>query len=114
MASPQGKRDIQKFANQIAGAFAVLNTTLSITLFGLSAIANFLSGNFGALNQTYDQFMNEYFPKVYVPTPSSLPIVADRSSARGVTVNVSGITPTATIGRTVLEAVNTAGRLGVR
>jgi len=117
MASPQGKRDIQKFANQIAGAFAVLNTTLSITLFGLSAIANFLSGNFGALNQTYDQFMNEYFPKVYVPTPSSVPVVADRYSStrsRGVTVNVSGITPTATIGRTVLEAVNTAGRLGVR
>lgn len=112
--SPQGKQDIKNFASQIAAAFAVLNTTLSITLFGLSAIANFLSGNFGALNQTYDQFMNQYFPKVYVPTPSTVPIVADRAGSRGVTVNVSGITPTATIGRTVIDAVNTANRLGVR
>ena len=36
---------------------------------------------------------------------------ADRSP---ITVNVSGITPTATVGRTVLDALNKANRLGVR
>jgi hypothetical protein len=44
-----------------------------------------------------------------IPNPSRLPTVADR-----VVVNVSGITPTATIGRTVLDAVKEAQRLGQR
>ena len=112
--SPQGRRDIQTFASGIASAFAVLNTTLSITLFGLSAIANFLTGNFGALNQTYDQFMNEYFPKVYTPTSPRVPVVADRAGAAPVTVNITGITNTPVIGRTVIDAINEANRLGVR
>lgn len=112
--SPQGRRDIQTFASGIASAFAVLNTTLSITLFGLSAIANFLRGNFGALNQTYDQFMNQYFPKVYVPTSPRVPVVADRAGAAPVTVNITGITNTPVIGRTVIDAINEANRLGVR
>jgi hypothetical protein len=51
-----------------------------------------------------------------VPYVPGLP--ADRLGARrgntGVTVNVSGITPTAAIGRTVQDALNTAKRLGVR
>lgn len=36
------------------------------------------------------------------------------TGARGLTVNVTGITPTATVGRTVIDAVNTANRYGVR
>ena len=36
------------------------------------------------------------------------------SGARGLTVNVTGITPSATIGATVIDAVKTAQRLGVR
>ena len=45
------------------------------------------------------------------PTTPSLPPVADR---RGITVNVTGITPTVTTGRTILDAINQANRLGVR
>jgi len=42
--------------------------------------------------------------------PSKMPSV----SRAPITVNVTGLSPTATIGRTILEAVNTANRLGVR
>ena len=45
------------------------------------------------------------------PTTPSLPPVADR---RGITVNVTGITPAATTGRTIIDAINNAKRLGVR
>jgi len=59
---------------------------------------------------------------LWAPTTEPAPYVpgkpADRLGAnntgRGVTVNVSGITPTATIGRTVQTALREAQRLGMR
>jgi hypothetical protein len=59
---------------------------------------------------------------LWAPAPTPAPFVPDRpadrlganNTGRGVTVNVSGITPTAAIGRTVQDALNTAKRLGVR
>jgi methyl-accepting chemotaxis protein len=50
-----------------------------------------------------------------IPTPNPVaPGTPPRTGPSGVTVNVSGITPTAAIGRTVQDALNTAKRLGVR
>lgn len=43
-----------------------------------------------------------------------LPTVADRQGARGITVNVSGITPSVTIGKTVINAIKNASRVGIR
>jgi len=59
---------------------------------------------------------------LFAPAPTPAPFVPDRpadrlganNTGRGVTVNVSGITPTAAIGRTVQDALNTAKRLGQR
>lgn len=132
LASPQGRRAARDFAGQIASAFAVVNESLMFTLFGLNAVMSALQGNWGALNMTFQQFKDKYFPKYsswgnYEAAPAGTsvwgPITsgtgggnpsAPGGSAMGITVNVSGITPTATIGRTVLEAVTTANRLGVR
>jgi hypothetical protein len=63
LASPQGKRDIRNFAGTIASAFAVVNESLMFTLFGLNAVMSALQGNWGALNMTFSQFKNKYFPK---------------------------------------------------
>jgi methyl-accepting chemotaxis protein len=52
-------------------------------------------------------------PVIPNPNPSA-PGPPPRLGASEVTVNVSGITPTAAIGRTVQNALNTARRLGVR
>jgi hypothetical protein len=58
---------------------------------------------------------------LWAPAETTPPFVPDRPAdrysstrSRGVTVNVSGITPTAAIGRTVQDALNTAKRLGQR
>jgi hypothetical protein len=53
-------------------------------------------------------------PVIPTPTPVAPGPTPPRALDRGVTVNVSGITPTATIGRTVLDAVKEAQRLGQR
>jgi hypothetical protein len=59
--------------------------------------------------------ITDLFPRSPGPTPTpSAPGTPPRTGASGVTVNVSGITPTAAIGRTVQDALNTARRLGVR
>lgn len=62
---------------------------------------------------------NSYVPNVGTPGSTGGPgVVADRRgapvTARGITVNVTGLTPSATIGATVIDAVKTAQRLGVR
>lgn len=131
LASPAGKKAARKFAGDIAAAFAALNETLMFTLFGINAVMSAIQGNWGALNMTFQQFKNKYFPKYSAfgnlenaPAGTSvwgsMPSTSGGNSsapggARGATyVSVTGITPSATIGRTVLEAVNTANRLGVR
>jgi hypothetical protein len=111
LASPEGKKTIQDFANMIVRAMAAANEALFLTFFMINAIALAAQGNFSGLSMTYDQFKDSYLP---TSTPASrLPTVADRAAPR-VTVNVSGITPLATTGRTVMDAINNASRLGVR
>jgi hypothetical protein len=58
---------------------------------------------------------------LWAPADTPPPFVPDRPAdrysstrSRGVTVNVSGITPTATVARTVQDALSKAKRLGVR
>lgn len=58
---------------------------------------------------------------LWAPAETPPPFVPDRPAdrysstrSRGVTVNVSGITPTATVARTVQDALSKAKRLGVR
>lgn len=129
LASPEGKRAAQKFAGDIAAAFAALNETLMFTLFGVNAVMSAIKGDWGALNMTFQQFKNKYFPaySAWGNTPTrptnwgasgtsttSGTNTTPRGMGAPVYVSVTGITPTATIGRTVLEAVNTANRLGVR
>lgn len=134
LASPKGRREMRNFAGAVASAFAVVNESLMFTLFGLNAVMSALQGNWGALNMTFSQFKNKYFPKYSTqdnynnaPAGTSTWSSSSSSSSGGnpsapggramsapVYVKVEGITPTATIGRTVLEAVNTANRLGVR
>lgn len=108
LASPQGKRDIQNFAKAIATAFAVVNETLMFTLFGLNAIGNALQGNWGALNMTYDEFKNKYFPKYSFPSSSgTLPVVADRAAASAAPIVVNFNTPIDSVsaGREIMRVI---------
>jgi hypothetical protein len=111
LASPEGKKTIQDFANMIVRAMAAANEALFLTFFMINAIALAAQGNFSGLSMTYDQFKNSYLP-TNTPVRTN-PIVADRQAAP-VTVNITGITPLATTGRTMLDAINNANRLGVR
>lgn len=108
LASPQGKRDIQNFANGIASAFAVVNETLMFTLFGLNAIGSALQGDWGALNMTYDEFKNKYFPKYSFPSSSgTLPVVADRAAASAAPIVVNFNTPVDSVsaGREIMRVI---------
>lgn len=129
--SPEGKKDIQDFADFFVGAFSRMadaagkvSTFVGNILKAVKRVADwlnkpenrklrdFLFGN----QQRIEDLIQGYLPNVPQPTPTiPAPSFAPVSPSRApVTVNVTGITPTATIGRTVLEAVNTANRLGVR
>jgi hypothetical protein len=115
LASPKGRKDLQTFANNIAGAFAVVNETLTFTLFGLNAIMSALSGNFGALNMSYDQFKNKYFPKTYggSSTGSSPNSPTARSAAvekASVIVNFNTPIDSVSAGREIVRAVDNYNR----
>jgi hypothetical protein len=114
IASPDGKQALEElgtafielgnFARDTAGFLRDVKKYLDdISDFNASIFENGLFGTGLFRPATSSE------PSTYVP-----PAPADRGGARGVTVNVSGITPTAAIGRTVQDALNTARRLGQR
>ena len=102
---------------------------LVLTLGFMADVVRNLTGFVAALADGWKEFVDvtqeevinpilDRFPGLRPPAPYVPDRPADRLGAnnagRGVTVNVSGITPTAAIGRTVQDALNTARRLGVR
>lgn len=116
MASPKGKRDLNKFAGAIASAFAVVNETLMFTLFGLNAISSALSGDWGALNMTYDQFKDKYFPATN-NNAGSQPSVNNNTArmktagaTSGVTVNFNVPVDSVSAGREVVRALDAYNR----
>jgi hypothetical protein len=108
ITSPDGKKAIDElgetikelgnFARDTAGFFRDLKGILDqVSQFNAGLFANGLFGT-------------QLFAPAPAPTPTpapALPRPPDR-----VTVNVTGITPAATIARTVQQAVNTVGRYG--
>ena len=113
MTSPKGKEAIDDLVTSLG--------------FMADVVKN-LTGFVAALAEGWKEFIDITNEKVIAPIQDRLGIEtgpstyvpgapADRMGAnnsRGVTVNVSGITPTAAIGRTVQDALNTAKRLGQR
>lgn len=116
MSSPKGKNDMKKFAGTIASAFAAVNETLMFTLFGLNAIMSALAGDWGALNMTYDQFKNKYFPTY--SGGESKPSVNNNTARSmggadfrgGVTVNFNVPVDSVSAGREVVRAVDAYNR----
>jgi hypothetical protein len=114
IASPDGKQSIE----ELGTAFIELGNFARDTAGFLRDVKNFLD-DISEFNASI--FENGLFGTgLWGPMPSSEPsnyvppAPADRGGARGVTVNVSGITPTAAIGRTVQDALNNSRRLGQR
>jgi hypothetical protein len=115
IASPDGKKALEElgttfielgnFARDTAGFLRDVKKVLDdISNFNASLFENGLFGT--------GLWSPAETPPSFVPDRP-----ADRYSStrsRGVTVNVSGITPTATVARTVQDALNTAKRLGQR
>lgn len=133
--SPEGRQDIQDFANFFVGLFSNMAETAGEVATAVGKILtpikrlsdwlnkpenkklrDFLFGDYDQMSKRIQNYVNSVkgvtpTPTPTIPAPSFAPVSPSRAP---VTVNVTGITPTATIGRTVLEAVNTANRLGVR
>ena len=116
IASPDGKKALEElgttfielgnFARDTAGFLRDVKKVLDdISKFNASLFENGLFGT--------GLWAPERTPAPFVPDRPADRLGAN-NAGRGVTVNVSGITPTAAIGRTVQDALNTARRLGVR
>jgi len=114
IASPDGKQALE----ELGTAFIELGNFARDTAGFLRDVKKILDdiSNFNASIFENGLFGTGLFRPAPSPAPSNYvpPAPADRGGARGVTVNVSGITPTAAIGRTVQDALNTAKRLGQR
>jgi hypothetical protein len=117
LSSPKGRKDLQTFARNIASAFAVVNETLTFTLFGLNAIMSALSGNWGALNMTYDQFKNKYFPSYGGGGGGSNPSTNNNTartksmtSTPSVVVNFNTPIDSVSAGREIVRAVDNYNR----
>lgn len=132
--SPQGRKDIQDFATFFVGLFSRMAETAGEVATAVGKILtaakrvsdwlnkpenrnlrNFIFGNAGQMESQIQNYLNSRLPSPAptptIPAPSFAPIAPSRAP---VTVNVTGLTPTATIGRTVMNAVTEAQRLGVR
>lgn len=127
--SDEGKKDVAEFRDFVSKAFGTMLIAINFTIGALKlffetvkAINKWFKSADGQAwikHMSLGDNVNFQLPKVSDPSnpfyigPSKAPSMSPQGLAP-VTVNVTGLTPTATIGRTVLEAVNTANRLGVR
>lgn len=116
IASPEGKKQV----DDLIQSFSLMAGTLVNITKALQWISQWLAGNdqkklaeSAAFWQTVG---GKQSPVTYQPyAPATAPSTARSTTAPGgVTVNVTGITPTAKIGTTVLDAVKNAQRLGAR
>lgn len=108
IVSPEGKDAIEKLVKVLKLLFDIL------VLVG-GAIGNYANAWKNANEQQKKFKTRFYFPSAPTSQPASpnykTPTVADRQP---ITVNVKGITPTATVGKTVMNAILNAQRLGAR
>jgi hypothetical protein len=110
MTSPKGKEAIDDLVTSLGFMADVVKNLTGFVAALADGWQEFVDiTNEKVIGPIQDRLGIETGPSTYVP-----PAPADRGGPRGVTVNVSGITPTATIGRTVQDALNTAKRLGQR
>jgi hypothetical protein len=113
IASPDGKEAIDDLVLSLGFMADVIRNLVGFVKALADGWAEFI-------DVTKEKVVNpilEDFPGLVPPAPYVPDRPADRLGAnggRGVTVNVSGITPTAAIGRTVQDALNTAKRMGQR
>lgn len=122
--SPEGKKAIDDLVESFLLVAGAIGATVDM-LIKLKQWADEAAASMADLNEENNVFREggggaggrrpfgaggvEDGPSTFVPDAP-----ADRGGRRGVTVNVSGITPTATIGRTVTAAIREAERLGMR
>lgn len=127
--SDEGKKDVAEFRDFVSDAFGTMLIAINFTIGALKlffetvkAINKWFKSADGQAwikHMSLGDNVNFNLPKITNPSdpfyigPKKAPSMSPQGLAP-VTVNVTGLTPTATIGRTVLEAVNTANRLGVR
>lgn len=112
IGTPQGKADLKAVVDLFVG---MANAVKDLAKFlrdvkkVLDEISKFNSSIFGNI-QMKGTVITGFGP---APKGSGPTTPADRQP-KGITVNVTGITPSATVGRSVIDAVNTANRYGVR
>ena len=113
MTSPKGKEAIDDLVTSLGFMADVVKNLTGFVAALAGGWKEFVDiTNENVIAPIQDRLGIETGPSTYVPDRP-----ADRyssSRSRGVTVNVSGITPTATVARTVQDALNKAKRLGVR
>ena len=113
MASPKGKEAIDDLVTSLGFMADVVKNLTGFVAALADGWQEFVDiTNERVIGPIQDRLGIETGPSTYVPDQP-----ADRYSStrsRGVTVNVSGITPTATVARTVQDALSKAKRLGVR
>jgi hypothetical protein len=113
MTSPKGKEAIDDLVTSLGFMAGVVETLIGLVATLADGWQEFVDiTNERVIGPIQDRLGIETGPSTYVPDQP-----ADRYSStrsRGVTVNVSGITPTATVARTVQDALSKAKRLGVR
>jgi hypothetical protein len=113
MTSPKGKEAIDDLVTSLGFMAGVVETLIGLVATLADGWQEFVDiTNERVIAPIQDRLGIETGPSTYVPDQP-----ADRYSStrsRGVTVNVSGITPTATVARTVQDALSKAKRLGVR
>lgn len=122
ITSPDGKKAVDDFVDSmvaLAGAAVAVGQGFQAVYTAFKAIGDWFNTPSGKAFVKY--FGNGSSPNFDLPgnplnigpsKPSGPSTPADRNP--GITVNVKGITPSATVGKTVLDAVKNAQRLGSR
>jgi hypothetical protein len=113
MTSPKGKEAIDDLVTSLGFMAGVVETLIGLVATLADGWQEFVDiTNERVIGPIQDRLGIETGPSTYVPDQPADRFSSTRS--RGVTVNVSGITPTATVARTVQDALSKAKRLGVR
>ena len=113
MTSPKGKEAIDDLVTSLGFMADVVKNLTGFVAALADGWQEFVDiTNERVIGPIQDRLGIETGPSTYVPDQPADRFSSTRS--RGVTVNVSGITPTATVARTVQDALSKAKRLGVR